>query len=309
MNKSMQVYNQLKKQFKEISKQLDNLFEQIFKKMDQEIKVLENMARYLQNKDYLTFKSQIHILKQFYSKENENYKQKQILQLNNINNTIKNILSDLTQEDGSFNSCHLNDIKIVEINQKIESHKQLNTKEAEILVTEGFALYNLNKYQEAIECYDIAITINPQNDAVWYYKGNALNKLNKYQEAIECYDKSITINPKDDKVQYNKGIALNKLNKYQEAIECYDKAITINPKHDSALSNKGLTLHKLKKYKNAIICYDQALSVSITPLNLLRKADSLFELGNKQEAKQYYLDALQYGSTRKDYIQKQLQQL
>ncbi|CAD8129465.1 unnamed protein product [Paramecium sonneborni] len=66
------------------------------------------------------------------------------------------------------------------------------------------------------------------------------NNLKKYQEAIECYDKALLINPKNDQIWNNKGHALRNLNKYQEAIECYDKALLINPQNDQALNNKAL---------------------------------------------------------------------
>ncbi|CAD8201269.1 unnamed protein product [Paramecium octaurelia] len=105
------------------------------------------------------------------------------------------------------------------------------------------------------------------------------------------------------------GFALNRLNKYQEAIECYDKAISINSKNDNAFCNKGLTLHNLKQYSNALVCYNQALSISIDPIRLKLKADSLFQLGMKLEAKETYLAALQQGSTEQEYIKKQLQKL
>ncbi|CAD8045608.1 unnamed protein product [Paramecium primaurelia] len=172
-------------------------------------------------------------------------------------------------------SADQNQIKIEEIIQESEDKKQQNIKQSERLLNEGWALNNLNKYQEAIECYDKAISINPKNDLAWS----------------------------------NKGWALNSLNKYQEAIECYDKAISFNPKYDFAWNNKGYALHKLQKYYDAISCYDQALSFRILPLRLQRKADSLFELGKKAEAKQCYLAALENGSNDKNYIQEQLSKL
>ncbi|CAD8163650.1 unnamed protein product [Paramecium pentaurelia] len=100
---------------------------------------------------------------------------------------------------------------------------------------------------------------------------------------------------------------LNNLHIYQEAIECLDEAISINPKYENAWINKGIALHKIKKFKDAIFFYDQALSQYINPLTLRLKADSLFELGNENEAKQSYLFALEKRSKEKDYIQKQLE--
>ncbi|CAK91023.1 unnamed protein product (macronuclear) [Paramecium tetraurelia] len=69
----------------------------------------------------------------------------------------------------------------------------------------GYALSKLNKYQDAIECYNKAISINPNYDVIWYHKGNVLNNLNQHYEAIECYDKAISINPNYDVAWNNKG--------------------------------------------------------------------------------------------------------
>ncbi|CAD8055916.1 unnamed protein product [Paramecium primaurelia] len=274
--------------------------------MEQNNTILDQIKQHLQNKDYLTFKSQINIIKRYYQKEKENQIQKQIIQLNNILETLKNMVIELTKNGDYINQ---NQIKIQQIIVENEDKKQQNIKEAERLLNEGVALYNLNKYQDAIECYDKAISINPNDDITWTNKGFALNNLNKYKDAIESFDKAISINPKDDITWTNKGLALNNLNKYQDAIECYDEAISINPKYDKAWSNKGFALHKLQKYTDAISCYDQALSININHQRLKLKADSLFELGKKPEAKQFYEASLEQGSNDKIYIQKQLSKL
>jgi tetratricopeptide (TPR) repeat protein len=64
--------------------------------------------------------------------------------------------------------------------------------------------------------------------------------MNKYNEAIQCYDKALEINPRDAKAWNNKGLAYADMNKYNEAIQCYDKALEINPRDAEAWYNKGL---------------------------------------------------------------------
>ena len=44
------------------------------------------------------------------------------------------------------------------------------------------AHYNMGNYKEAMECYDRAIEINPNDAAAWYNKGNALGILENYKE-------------------------------------------------------------------------------------------------------------------------------
>ena len=53
--------------------------------------------------------------------------------------------------------------------------------------------------------------------------------LGKYQEAIEWYDKALKIDPNNVFALNNKGLALSNLGKYEEAIEWFDKALKIDP--------------------------------------------------------------------------------
>ncbi|CAD8214738.1 unnamed protein product [Paramecium octaurelia] len=199
------------------------------------------MTQQLQNKEYLALKSQILIIKELYSKEKENCKQQQIIQFNNILDTLKKMLADQIKVEEQIDFGRQMDTKIDQ--QSGDQENQLNFEEAERLLNEGLALRQLNKYEEAIECYDKAISINPKYDLAWYNKGLALFYLNKKEEAIECYDKAISINPKYDSAWSNKGNSLFNLNKNEEANECCHQAISINPNNDAAWNNKVKTIY------------------------------------------------------------------
>ena len=133
---------------------------------------------------------------------------------------------------------------------------------AKVWSNRGVALANLGKYQQAIECFDKAIEINPNDVNIWNSKGTAFHYQSKYQQAIECFDKAIEINPNDADAWYNKGVALHYLTKHKDAIECYDKALTINPEQECSWYAKGSAFRKVGKYKEAIECYDKALTIN-----------------------------------------------
>jgi tetratricopeptide (TPR) repeat protein len=139
-----------------------------------------------------------------------------------------------------------------------------------------YRLNNLRKYNEAIECYDKALEIDPKYVYALNNKGLALDNLRKYNEAIECYDKALKIDPKYAWAWLNKGLALGNLKKYKEAIECYDKAIEIDPNFIViACYNKANALYYLKYYDQAIECYDKAAKVEYAgsetdPINIIR---------------------------------------
>ncbi|MFQ6072921.1 MAG: tetratricopeptide repeat protein [Methanosarcinales archaeon] len=67
------------------------------------------------------------------------------------------------------------------------------------------------QYEDAIECFDKALEIDPKYAYAWVDKGKALDNLGKYKNAIECFDKALEIDPNSDIVKNNLKIAREKL--------------------------------------------------------------------------------------------------
>jgi tetratricopeptide (TPR) repeat protein len=161
-------------------------------------------------------------------------------------------------------------------------------------ISKGGILISLNKYQKAIECFDKALEIDPEHIQTWVDKGNALISLKHHQKAIECYDKALEIDPENLYAWFNKGNALDDLNKYQRAIECFDKALEIDPAYNSAWFNKGNGLISLKHHQKAIECYDKALEIDPEDSSTwFNKGNALSTLNKHQEAIECYDKALE----------------
>lgn len=123
------------------------------------------------------------------------------------------------------------DTDIVKVKAVIQELKQC--RKAEEWCSNGNALYNLAKYQEAIACYDRALEIDTKNADAWNNKGFSLSILGKYDEAMVCYDRAIEINPKYEKAWINKGIALYDIGKFRAAIEVFENSIKFVAAHDA----------------------------------------------------------------------------
>lgn len=65
------------------------------------------------------------------------------------------------------------------------------------LVEKGTRLLGDAKYDEALECFDKVLSLDPKNTRAWNQKGVALRSLGRYDEAIECFNRSLEIVPKD----------------------------------------------------------------------------------------------------------------
>jgi len=147
----------------------------------------------------------------------------------------------------------------------------------------GLAKQYLGDYTGAIEDYNKAIEIDPENGGTYYMsRGLAKQDLQDYTGAIENYDKAIELDPKNDFAYYNRGLAKQSLRDKIEAegyhatadlgyhtgaIEDYDKAIEINKiNHPEAPLNvppvyyckRGAAKYSLQDYKGAIEDFNEA---------------------------------------------------
>jgi tetratricopeptide (TPR) repeat protein len=57
------------------------------------------------------------------------------------------------------------------------------------------------------------LEIDPNDADAWNNKGNALYNLGNYNEAIECYDQALKIDPKNVLVIENRDIVLERMEK------------------------------------------------------------------------------------------------
>jgi tetratricopeptide (TPR) repeat protein len=147
----------------------------------------------------------------------------------------------------------------------------------------------LDPYQQAIECFDKALKIDPGNVQALTYKGIVLNRIKNKREAKECFDKALKIDPGNVQALTYKGIVLKDEYSYSEAIECFDKALEIDPNYVDALYCKGkiLGIHQ-GKLQEAIECFDKALKID--PTNTDIKDDKEYLLGqlSKQTKKRFF---------------------
>ena len=166
------------------------------------------------------------------------------------------------------------------------------------LLAKAEIFLELNRFEEAIECYDDALKIF-SNGHTQNLKAKALIELEKYEEALEVYDESITCDPDYDETYLQKGNLLQKLGRFEEEVNCYDILLNkddyIYDLYKRAQLAKAIALSKIDKeksdeYFNELLeeCNHSLEIFSDDARYLERKADILYFSGNLKEAFEWY---------------------
>ncbi|MDC0638510.1 tetratricopeptide repeat protein [Nitrosopumilus sp.] len=118
---------------------------------------------------------------------------------------------------------------------ELEEIKAMDTRthspDESSLISQGLQLNIDGKHEEAIQCFDRALEIDPTDESTWESKGDTLNSLGKHEEAIQCFDRALEIDPENDYALAMKGACFAILHKHEEAMQCYDRALEIDPEN------------------------------------------------------------------------------
>ncbi len=98
------------------------------------------------------------------------------------------------------------------------------------LITEGQSLLGANEPQKALECFDVALQLQPKHAEALVKKGGALEKLGRLDDAIACYDHAIEADGSMTIAYLHKGGLFNRMARYDEALRCYEQALQTHEK-------------------------------------------------------------------------------
>ena len=89
--------------------------------------------------------------------------------------------------------------KISKINSQIKYYiwGYFNLESLDALVSLGKSQLENGYFDESLSSFEQAILLEQNDPDLWNYKGVALRSLGRYDEAIECFNKSLSLDPRD----------------------------------------------------------------------------------------------------------------
>lgn len=136
-----------------------------------------------------------------------------------------------------------------------------NQKDAPVLFLYGTAEYQLGNRLEGIALIYQSLQIEPNNPDGYNNIGNALKDMNQFEEAINCYDLAIGLRPNYAHALNNKGVALKELSRFEEAISCYKDAIKYKSDYAEPHNNIANIYTAQGKTEDALKLYNKAISI------------------------------------------------
>ena len=94
-----------------------------------------------------------------------------------------------------------------------------------LLLGKGQSRLNLDQAEEALECFEQVLALDPNQPEALVKKGAALERLRKLDEAIACYDRAIAADSSLTVAYLYKGGLFNRMERFNEALECYEQAL------------------------------------------------------------------------------------
>lgn len=146
--------------------------------------------------------------------------------------------------------------------QSYDRALSLDTRVAEVHNNRAVALQELGRFAAALDGYERALKLKPDYPEAWNNRGNTLRSLERCAEALESFERALEINPRYAEALNNRGVTLEELGRLEEALECFDRALEIKPGYAEAHNNRGTTLKRLARYEEALESIHRALRVS-----------------------------------------------
>ncbi len=152
----------------------------------------------------------------------------------------------------------------------------------------GIALQHLGRQQEAMNDFDEAIRLNPDESGAWQGKASSYVENGQYKLAIKAAERSLELAGPEDKKENSwllLGFAYNRLEQYEKALQMFDKAIEIDPKRLDLWQHKAYTLTKLGRYMEVLKCYEVMTGIDKDSPELWNKKGEIhLALGQINEA-------------------------
>ena len=163
----------------------------------------------------------------------------------------------------------------------------------------GIALKQGGRLNEALQVFDKAIQLKPDDAQAWIRLANMLGALDRKAEALLAYQRVFQLDPRRWDAAYQCGLLLREAERFEEALSFFDRCDeclaevlrtgALAPSDIVSRNNIGIALLNLDRPEEALQWSDKALALDPNSVEVLfNKAVALRELCRFEEASEVY---------------------
>jgi len=151
---------------------------------------------------------------------------------------------------------------------------EANPKEVENYINAGILLAEAGEVEKAEKFFQRAITLAPENGAIYYNLANVYYNEGRFNEAIKLYQQALKFNVDTVDTNYMIGMSFNQLEAFKEALPFLMTAAEQDQRKDVEVQFQyGLVLCHLEMFEQAIQQLKYVLEIDS------KHADALYNLG------------------------------
>jgi tetratricopeptide (TPR) repeat protein len=129
---------------------------------------------------------------------------------------------------GAFAGCQKSHVQV------LQEQVKKNPNDVKAHTDLAYQLTEMKRYEEAIEHYDIAISLRPGDFMATNNKAHVYYEMGKYDKALEIFMGLLKEDPKNSLLYSNVAMCFHNMKMYKEAYAAYKMALEINPKNAKA---------------------------------------------------------------------------
>jgi tetratricopeptide (TPR) repeat protein len=181
------------------------------------------------------------------------------------------------------------DNMLLRLNLRAVRYAQENTRAAREVVRSVFAKSNplmVQKRDGNVLQFEILMPAKELNEATLHEnRGDSLFARKMYEEAVEEYTKATTIDRYNASTFNRLGLVYHQMQRFNEAEHYYQEALKQNPYFVEALNNLGTVEYGRKRYDRALAQYRKALNIHPESATIyLNMGACLFDMKRYDEA-------------------------
>lgn len=163
--------------------------------------------------------------------------------------------------------------------------------------------------EAAISTYQSGIILDPKNYDLYIALGDIYMAEYDVDKAIRSYCDAITLNPEDFRAYSKAGIALWEKDYLEEALVAYHKAVELNPENEYAQNNLGiLYLDGLADAEEALEYFEEAIALNPNyTLAYFNAGRASQEMGFTNDAANYYQMAIDLNRLTEELDEEDIQ--